>query len=76
LSGSVSAATESAGSSNIAASSAKRREFLSLVGQEPPVEVFVQFERLRSRPASLNGRFPASELLAALPQRGQFQSFA
>jgi len=44
-------------------------------GQEPPVEVVVQFEQLRSRPASLNGRFPASELLAALPQRGQGPPF-
>ncbi|CAG9236203.1 hypothetical protein PSAB6_660015 [Paraburkholderia sabiae] len=39
-------------------------------GQQEPVEVVVQFEQPRSRPPSLNGRFPASKLPAALPQRG------
>jgi hypothetical protein len=35
------------------------------------VEVVVQFEWPRSRPPSLNGRSPASELRVALPQPGR-----
>jgi len=49
---------------------------MSIRGQEPPVEVDSSFDQPRSRLPSLNGRFPASELLAALPQRGQLLPLA
>jgi len=44
-------------------------------GQEPTVEVALQFEQPWSGPPLLNGRFPASEFPVALPQRGHEPPF-